>query len=58
MPSEPDISHDRGAERDAEGVSIPGAKRSEREGTDPHAQPGEFADEMHTNRFREPPPPK
>ena len=34
------------------------AKRTEREGTDPESQPGEFANDMEVNRFEPPPPPK
>ncbi|HEU4522169.1 MAG TPA: hypothetical protein VFT12_09215 [Thermoanaerobaculia bacterium] len=39
------------------GDTIPQAKRSGRENPDPQSQPGEFADEMRTNRFTPPPDP-
>ena len=44
--------------RDDEDTSIPMGKRSGRDGVRPESQPGEFADDMRTNRFEPPPPPK
>jgi hypothetical protein len=38
--------------------TFPAAKRDGREGVDPHTEPGEFADDMRTNRFTPPPEPK
>ena len=37
--------------------TIPMAKRSGRENNEPRNQPGEFADDMATNRFTPPPEP-
>lgn len=38
-------------------ITIPEAKRSERERPDPENEPGEFADDMRVNRFTPPPDP-
>jgi hypothetical protein len=42
---------------DRDEVTTPEAKRSGREGVDPASQPGEFSDDMLTNRFTPPPDP-
>ena len=39
-------------------LTIPEAKRTGRDGVDPQSLPGEFLDEMHTNRFTPPPDPE
>ena len=38
-------------------VSLPQAKRRDREGPDPKNQPEEYADDMRVNRFTPPPDP-
>ena len=38
-------------------VTLPQAKRRDREGIDPKSQPGEFADDLRVNRFTPPPDP-
>ena len=38
--------------------TIPRAKRTGRDSSQPREQPGEFADEMRVNRFTPPPEPK
>ena len=43
--------------RNDQGETTPHAKRTGREGNDPTSQPGEFADEMRTNRSTPPPDP-
>ena len=43
-------------ERDRD-EKIPQAKRSGREAAEPTSQPGEFADDLHSNRSTEPPEP-
>lgn len=44
-------------DRPDRGETIPQAKRRGRQGPEPEAQPGEFADEMLSNRFTPPPDP-
>ena len=45
-------------ERDERDVTIPQAKRSDRERPEPENEPGEFTDDMRVNRFTPPPDPK
>ena len=42
---------------DERGETVPQAKRTGREDAEPRNQPGEFADDMATNRFTPPPEP-
>ena len=44
-------------QRDDRGVTIPEAKRTGRERPEPASEPGEFLDEMRSNRFTPPPDP-
>lgn len=44
-------------EKRARDVSLPQAKRTDRERANPENQPGEYADDMRVNRFTPPPDP-
>ena len=44
-------------EREKDELTVPEAKRRDREGVDPRTEPGEFADDVRVNRFTPPPDP-
>ena len=44
-------------EKDDDRETVPQAKRTGRDDSKPRSQPGEFADDMATNRFTPPPEP-